>query len=153
ESDDVGVDVGGHDRAGKDEKALRHLVDVADGAVGDDAETAERLMDVGLHLAPEGADAAVGRVDVLDHGNAGPGPALDIFVIGDAGGARIAGRVGLARADGRGPGIADYRVMVRERTDERLPVESGSATAGRDQLEGIADGGGVDRAEAIRQFG
>src|ERR1700741_5522765 len=71
------------DRAGERLEARRPLRDVADRAVGDDAEVAERLVHIALHLAPERAIADVGAVDILDHGDARPEPGADIFVIGD----------------------------------------------------------------------
>src|SRR3954452_4750557 len=72
------------DRTGQCLKARRPLRDIADRTVGDDAETAERLVHVALHLAPERAVAYIGAVDILDHGDARTEAGADIFVIGDA---------------------------------------------------------------------
>ena len=72
------------DRAGQRLEARRPLRDVADRAVGDDAEATERLVHVALHLAPERAVADVGTVDVLDHRDARTVAGADIFVIFDA---------------------------------------------------------------------
>ena len=73
-----------HDGAGQRLEARRPLVDVADGAVGDDAEAAEPLVHGAHHLAPEGAEADLGAVEVLDHHDAGRGLAGDVLVVGDA---------------------------------------------------------------------
>src|SRR2546430_12518427 len=72
------------DRAGQRLEARGPLRDVADRAVGDDAEAAERLVHVALHLAPERAVAGIGTVDILDHGDARAETGADIFVIFDA---------------------------------------------------------------------
>src|SRR5262249_60923811 len=72
------------DRAGQRLEARRPLRDVADRAVGDDAEIAERLVHIALHLAPERAIADIGAVNVLDHGDARPEAGADILVIFDA---------------------------------------------------------------------
>ncbi len=80
------------DRAGQRLEARRPLRDVADRAVGDDAEAAERLVHVALHLAPERAVADVGTVDVLDHRDARAVAGADIFVIFDAAPGLLFGR-------------------------------------------------------------
>jgi hypothetical protein len=54
-----------HDGAGQRLEARRPLVDVADAAVGDDAEQPEALVHGALHLAPEGAEADIGAIEVL----------------------------------------------------------------------------------------
>ena len=82
------------DRAGQRLETRRPLRDVADRAVGDDAEAAERLVHVALHLAPERAVADVGAVDILDHGDARTEAGADIFVIGDAALRLLIGRKG-----------------------------------------------------------
>ena len=58
--------------AGEHLEARRDHRDVADRAVGDDAEAAERLVDVRLHLAPERAVADL-VVEVLDTAMLGRG--------------------------------------------------------------------------------
>src|SRR5439155_18731476 len=81
-----GVDPGMRrpDRTGQRLKTRRPLRDIADRPVGDDAEAAERLVHVALHLAPERAVAGIGAVDILDHGDTRAEAGADIFVIGDA---------------------------------------------------------------------
>src|ERR1700716_3735910 len=81
-----GVDpgVGRTDRACQRLESRRPLRDIADRAVGNDAEAAERLVHVALDLAPECAIADIGAVDILDHGDARTEAGADIFVIGDA---------------------------------------------------------------------
>src|ERR1700726_807954 len=54
------------DRAGQCLETRRPLRDVADRAVGNHPEAAERLVHVALNLAPERAIAAVSTVDVMD---------------------------------------------------------------------------------------
>src|SRR4051812_24007681 len=72
------------DRAGQRLEARRPWPDIADRAVGDDPQTAERLVDIALHLAPERPETDVGAVHILNHADARPGTAADIFVIRDA---------------------------------------------------------------------
>ena len=74
----------GTDRTRQRLETRRPLRDVADRAVGDHAETAERLVHRALNLAPERAVADVRTVDILDHRDAGPEAGADIFVIVDA---------------------------------------------------------------------
>src|SRR5207244_3497042 len=106
-------------RAGQRLKTRRPLRDVADRTVGDDAETAERLVHVALYLAPERAIADIGAVDVLDHRDARAKAGADIFVIGDAAfGLLIRRQAGFQhRADRHRAGVADHRRQVGERTD------------------------------------
>src|SRR5579883_945213 len=83
EIDDVDMGVAGPDLAGQELEPRGDLVEIADRAVGDAAETAEALMDGGLHLAPEGAEAGA-RIEVLDHHDARPRSRRDIFIVGQA---------------------------------------------------------------------
>ena len=148
EGDEVGPDMRGHDRAGKHEEAVRPLGDVAHGAVGDDAAAAEALVDVALHLAPEGAEAGFDAVDVLDHDHARLRPGGDVFVVGKPEGAQVGGacRLFLARADRRGAGIADDR-LLRHRRDQRRAVEAEATPLRGDDLERVADGRGIERGK------
>ena len=80
-----GMDLGMRraDRTGKRLETRRPLRNVADRAVGDDAETTERLVHRALNLAPERAVTDIGAVDVLDHADPRTMAGADIFVIGD----------------------------------------------------------------------
>src|SRR5262249_24951883 len=71
------------DRTGKRLEARSPLRNIADRAVGDDAETAERLVDIALNLAPERAVADIGAVDVLDHADTRAEPGPHILVVSD----------------------------------------------------------------------
>jgi hypothetical protein len=69
------------------------------------------------HLAPEGAEADVGAVEILDHDDAGRGLTGDVLVVGDALCA-LGLTVELVRvggADGRRLGVADDGRQLRER--------------------------------------
>ena len=129
------------DRAGQRLEARRPLRDVADRAVGDDAEAAERLVHVALHLAPERAVADIGAVDILDHGDARTEAGADIFVIGDAALRLLIGwKSGFEhRANGDGAGIADHGRQIRKRADQRLGGVADQAALGRDDFHRIAD--------------
>ena len=133
------------DRTGQRLEARRPLRDVADRAVGDDAEAAERLVHVALHLAPERAVADVGAVDILDHGDARTEAGADIFVIGDAALVLLIGRKGgfEHRADRHGAGIADDGRQIGERADQRLGGVTDQAALGRYDFHRIADRRGV----------
>ena len=129
------------DRAGQRLEARRPLRDVADRAVGDDAEAAERLVHVALHLTPERAIADVGAVDILDHGDARAEAGADIFVIGDAALGLLVGRkAGFQhRADRHGAGIADHRRQIGKRADQRLGRVADQPALGRHDFHRIAD--------------
>ena len=81
EVDHVNPGMGRLDRAGKGLEAGRPGVDIADAAVGDDADRAKALMDVGLHFAPERA-VALDRVEVMDAHHCGLRAVLDVLVAG-----------------------------------------------------------------------
>src|SRR5580658_6746188 len=71
------------DGAGQRLESWSPLRNVADRAVGDDAEASERLVHIALHLAPERTETNVGTIDVLDHRDARSPARAHIFVIGD----------------------------------------------------------------------
>src|SRR5437773_1697371 len=77
EIDHVDVGVGDGDVRGSERELERaHIVEIADGPVGDHAHAAERAMDVRLHLAPLGA-LPPRLVDVVDDDDARGGDAHD----------------------------------------------------------------------------
>ena len=118
----------------------RDHVEVAEGAVGDAAEGAEPLVDVGVHLAPEGAGA--GRlVQVLEHDDGRQVGVGDVLVPAQAGLLVL-----LARPAGRRRGA--YASRARDAADrgqrgvgrgEGLEREAAAATRGRHDLDGVAD--------------
>jgi hypothetical protein len=111
--------VGGGDGAGERLEAGRPLRDVADRAVGDDAEAAERPVHGAVDLAPEAAVADTGAVEVLDDADRRSRARADVLVVGGLPVARA--RVGRARgADRRRARIADDGRQVGERADQRL---------------------------------
>src|SRR5258708_12820769 len=59
EIDAFDMSMRGHDRAGEHAQALGHGIEVAHAAIGHRADTAERLMEMGLHLAPKRADSKI----------------------------------------------------------------------------------------------
>src|SRR5665213_3990136 len=75
--DDLDMGVRRHHRAGEDEEPRCPLVEVAHRAIGDDAGTAQRLLQVRLHLAPEAADAGIRPVDILHDAEARARRSLD----------------------------------------------------------------------------
>ena len=152
EIDEVDIGVARHHRAGEDEEAGRHRVEVAHRAVGDDPDAAEPGMHMGLHLAPERAEPGIGRVDVLQHRDAGQGRGADVLVIAEAnavGGFAVA-RMGLARADHPGAGEADDRFQVGKRRHQRPPGEADRAARRRDDLERVADGRRIKGAQRLQ---
>src|SRR5437879_9696758 len=106
EIDQVNVRVRDDGGGGEELEAERpHLVQIADAAVGDGAEAAERLVDVTVYLAPERADRAR-LVDILDDGDPRRGNREDeLAVITDDHAA--AGRRRVLLPHHRGRGIAD----------------------------------------------
>ena len=62
----VGVNVGvrGSDGAGERLEARRPLRGIADRSIGDNAETAQRLVHRALHLAPKGSEPNLGAIDI-----------------------------------------------------------------------------------------
>ena len=78
EIDDVDMGVTGADFAGQQLETGRQHIQIADRAVGDAAQAAERLMHSGVDLAPPGAEAGT-RIDVLGSPSpSAPGLALRI---------------------------------------------------------------------------
>src|SRR5215469_358962 len=114
EFDDVDIGVRRHDRSGEDKKVLRPDVDVAHRAVGDDADAAERLVDVRLDLAPERAEADIGTVDVLHDAQGRMRRGAEAFVISEADGpgAGFVARAWFARADHDRARIANHRLRL-----------------------------------------
>ena len=131
ESGDIRMDVRRHDGTGEDEEALGHLVDVAHRAIGDHAGATERLVNVGLDLAPERADPLLG-VGVLDNDDARARTFLDVIIVGEPATALVGARRRRAATDDGGPGKADHRLQLGEGTDQRPAVEArGAPRAGR----------------------
>ena len=130
--------VGGGDRAGEGLEAGRPLRDVADRAVGDDAEAAERLVHRAVDLAPEAAVADVRAVEILDDADRRPGAGGDVLVVRGLPVARP--RVRRARrADRRRARVADDGRQIRERGDQRLDGVAVQAALRGDDLHGVAD--------------
>src|SRR5271169_5134990 len=104
-----------HNRAGEHKEARRHRVEIAYRAVGNDADAAEPLVDIGLHLAPERAEALVWGVNVLKHRDARQWFGGDMCVIAEPHLFRLvaAPRMGLTRADMGSAGKGDDRLHLR----------------------------------------
>jgi hypothetical protein len=103
------------------------------------------------HLAPEGAEADVGAVEVLDEHDAGLGLVGDVLVVGDALLALLLG-VELMRmrgADGGSLGVADDGRELGERARQRLGGEAREAPGRIDDLQRVADGGCVVAPELL----
>ncbi len=116
EIDKMDMRVRRHDRAGEHKEARRHRIEIAHRAVGDDADAAEPLVDIALHLAPERAKTMIGDIDVLDHGDARHRLGRDMRVITEADLLRLVAiaRMRFARADDCGAGKGDDRLQSRE---------------------------------------
>jgi len=129
------------DRAGQRLEAGRPLRNVADRAVGDDAEAAQRLVHVALNLAPERAIADIMAIDILDHGDARAEAGPDIFIISDAP-LRLLGRRQARlhrRADRHRARIADHRRQLGKRADQRLGGVADQPPLWRHNLHRVAD--------------
>ena len=118
-------------------------------AVGHDAERAQRLVHVRLHLAPERAEAGVLAVEVVHHHDRGLRRARDIVEIVEpllhvAGFAERHLVLGL---EGHGLGEADDRRQVGEGAVQVLDGVAVAAPLGRDHLDQIAHRRGIDRAQ------
>src|ERR1700720_1875986 len=122
--------------AGQRLESRSPLRNVADRAVGDDAEASEGLVYIALYLAPERTEANVGTIDVLDYRDARSPAGAHIFVISDATPRLlIGGQLGLEhRADRHGSRITDHRRQIRKRTDQRLGRVADQAALGRDHF-------------------
>src|SRR3990170_4291561 len=128
---DVGVgnrDVGG----GELELERAHLVEVADGAVGDHADAAERAVDVRLHLAPRGPLAAR-LVEIVDEDAARGGDAHDEVPPAEEARAVPLDRAVLRPAQAGG-GVADLRPELGE---EPADLGGDVALLARPHLEGL----------------
>ena len=148
-----------HPGVGRRHLAAQHLelgrdrVQVAHAAVGDQALAAERLVDRGLHLAPEAAEADA-RIDVLDDHDLRSGASRDVAVVLEPGLALLGRRQARRqrRADQRRARVADHRRQLRERADQGLGREPERPALRRHQLEGVADGRRVEPAKRL-EFG
>ena len=117
--------------------------------VGDDAERAQRLVHVRLHLAPERAEAGMLAVEVVHDHDRGLRRAGDIVEIVEpllhvAGFAERHLVLGL---EGHGLGEADDRRQVRERAVQMLDGVAVAAPLGRDDLDQVANRRRIDRAQ------
>ena len=103
-------------------------------------------MDVALHLAPERAKTLVGRIDVLDDGDARQRLSGDVLVIGEPYSGRLlpTARVRLARADQSCPGKRNDRLQLRESGDQGPACEARGAARRDDELERVADRWGIE---------
>src|ERR1044071_4411959 len=140
-----------HDRPGQHEKIARHRVEVAHRPVRDDAGAAEPLMDMRLHLTPEGAEAGVGRIDVLDDREAWQRLGGDVLVIAeaDAVGALPVARMRLARADHRRSREGDDWLHLRKTGDQRTAGKADRAPRRDDDFESVADRRGIPGAQRL----
>jgi hypothetical protein len=113
-------------------------------------------MDIGLNLTPEGANAAVRTVGVLDYGHARPRPLLDVFIIGQPDGTLLS-RCSLCwktTADDSGASVADDRFIVGngQMRGRRLNPESrraGSTSSSELQIVGVS----ISASASISAFG
>src|SRR3981081_3373741 len=139
----IGVDVGMRwsDRACKGLKARRPLRDVADRSVGDDTETAQRLVHRTLNLAPERAKSHIRAVDILNYVDARTRSGADIFVIGDPPFLLLGGRKAGSndRADRGRAGITDDRRQIGERTHQLFCRVTDQTSFRRDDFQCVAD--------------
>ena len=142
--------VRGLDRAGHGLESVGPVGNVPDAAVRDDAEAAERLVDVGVDLAPERAEAGPRAVQVLQHHDLRRRAAMGNIVI--VGNPELRGVVAAdgareLRAYGAGARIADDGRQIRERADQRLDGEAGVQPATGHDLQRVADRGRVEGAQ------
>ena len=149
EIDHVDIGVRRHDRAGQHLEARRDHRDVADRAVGDDAEAAQRLVHVRLHLAPERAVADVLAVEVLHDHDAGPRRGRDVVEVIEPllHVAALTERHRVLGLERHGLGEADHRRQVGERAMQVPDRVAGAAALGRDDLHQVAHGRRVDRLQ------
>src|SRR5712671_5012291 len=133
------------DRTRESLKTWRPLREVADRSVSDDTETAQRLVDRTLNLAPERTIACVRAVDILNHADARTVAGADIFVIGGPPLLLLGGRKPGSddRADRHRARIADDWRQIGERTNQWLCRVADQAALRRDNLHRIADRRGV----------
>ena len=99
------------DASGQHLEAWCPLRQVADRAVGDEADRAHSAMDRRLHLAPERAVPGLVAVEILDDDQRGLRSRVDEAIVGVAELAHVRQRAGerLLRADRRGPRVPDHR--------------------------------------------
>lgn len=142
---EVGVAVGDVEAGGEEVEAEGfHLVDVADGAVGEEALGAEGAVDIGVDLAPVGA--AGDGAQVLDDGDFGAGGVLGVSPVVFAVDVARAGG-GLIGMDGGGAGEADHGPEFGEDA-----VDAGSGVgefAGKhlEGFDGVGYGAGIEATE------
>ena len=148
EVDPMIVGAVGADAAVQNLKALDHAGHVADRAVGDQADAAERAVHEAHHLAEERVGGGVGRVAIQHHDDAGLGPGGDVVKPGEV--LRLLGlgveAAGLQRAVEGGAREAHHRRQVGARAVERR-LGRASRRLRRDREQRVADGGRVVAAE------
>jgi len=137
----------GPDGAGECLKTHRPLRNIADRAVGNDPEAAERLVHVGLHLAPEGAVARVLAVEVLHDHDARERRRRDIVEIIEPL-LHVAGltqRHCVLGLEGNRPGKADDGGQFRKRAMQMPDGVTMAAPLRRHDLDEVAHRRRIDR--------
>ena len=144
------VEVGavGREAAVERLEALRHAGDIADGAVGDEADTAERAVHEAHDLAEERVGRGMGRVAVLHHDDAGLRAGGNIVEPGEV--LRLLGfgieAAGLHRAVERGAREAHHGRQIGPRAVKHR-LGRAPRRLGRHGQQRVADGRRVVAAE------
>ena len=136
------------DAAGKKMEADgTDFIEVAHGAVGQDPDTAERAMYVGVNLAPQGATGRL--VEILDHNHARRWNAGDVIPIGFE-----RGRI-LRRLSGTNPdrdSVAEHDAEVGKHGLHGATSEAVHAAADAEEFDSVGDGGRIGDAEEREIF-
>lgn len=115
------------------------LIQVADTAVGHGARASQGLVDIALHLAPEGADRR-GVVEVLDDHDPGQRRLQDEVPPVEIDGRLVGRRRRSGGPHARRHGIAGHHPQLREDTADFGAHEPGAARADVEGLDGIGHG-------------
>src|SRR6266545_3052085 len=128
-----------------------HLVEVADRAVGDDADAAKGAVDIGLYLAPLGALAAR-IVEIVDHDDARSRKGEDeVPPAEDAGAVALDGTA--LGADQRRRGIAHHGPELGEECPDARGEIAFLARPHFERLDGIGHAGAGDLLERVDLLG
>ena len=124
-----------------------HLVEVTHRAVGDGTGGAQRLVDVGLDLAPLRALPAR-LVEVVDDDHPRGGNRQDVIPPRERARAMAFDRLGLG-PDDRGDGMTDQRAQLGEETADLGRHEALVAGPHVERLDGVGDARTRDLAERV----
>ena len=115
-----------------------HFAEVADAAVGDDADAAERPVQAGVHLADIGADDG-GLVEILDDEDFRARHARDVVAVSPRR-LSVALVIRVARLDDESDRAADHGPELWHEIAHVGPVDGGAPIARGDLLPAIIDG-------------